>query len=243
MTLTTETLDSLADFAVHTRRRAFDLAALDMAGTTVQENGAVYSALQGAVEAEIEDRISDAVFSMWTGTSKYEAIVGLLTATTGSAASAAVDRTYADFTERITAAYRAAPPVPLPGVVEAIGVLRKAGVAVVLQTGYSREVAESILTAMGWSVGETIDGLVSSDEVAASRPAPYLIFRAMELAGVSSVDRVLAAGDTANDLGAGTNAGIRFVVGVLTGAHTAAELGAHRHTHLLNSAADLPSLL
>lgn len=183
------------------------------------------------------------MFSRWTGTSKYEAVIGLLAALTGRADPTDIDRTYADFSERLTAAYRETPPTPLPGVTEAVAALRAAGVAVVLRTGYSRDVAESILAAMGWTIGGTVDGLVASDEVAASRPAPYLIFRAMELAGVTSVDRVLAAGDTANDLGAGVNAGARFVVGVLTGAYSAAELGRHRHTHLLDSAADLPTLL
>ncbi len=64
----------------------------------------------------------------------------------------------------------------------------------------------------------------------------------MERARVSEVGRVLVAGDTPNDLAAGRNAGAGFVVGVLTGAATAAELGGHRHTHLLRSVADLPSL-
>ncbi|MFD0687262.1 hypothetical protein [Actinomadura fibrosa] len=39
------------------------------------------------------------------------------------------------------------------------------------------------------------------------------------------------------------NAGAGFVVGVLTGGGTAAELGRSRHTHLLESAARLPELL
>lgn len=244
MTLTTEALNT-PSVRVGSEKptRAFDLAALDMAGTTVQEHGAVYAALRRAVEAQTGAAIPSEVFSRWTGTSKYEAVIGLLTALTGGAETADVDRIYADFSERLARAYRETPPTPLPGVAAAIAALRSAGALVVLQTGYSRDVAESILAAMGWTIGGTVDGLVASDEVAASRPAPFLIFRAMELVGVTSVDRVLVAGDTANDLGAGTNAGARFVVGVLTGAYPAAELGRHRHTHLLDSAADLPTLL
>ncbi|MGN6722567.1 MAG: HAD hydrolase-like protein [Marmoricola sp.] len=55
--------------------------------------------------------------------------------------------------------------------------------------------------------------------------------------------RVLTAGDTPNDLGAGWNAGARFVVGVTTGAFNAEQLAAHSHTHILGSTAELPSLL
>jgi phosphoglycolate phosphatase-like HAD superfamily hydrolase len=54
---------------------------------------------------------------------------------------------------------------------------------------------------------------------------------------------VLVAGDTPRDLEAGTNSGAAMVVGVLSGASDADELGAHRHTHLLPSVADLPGLL
>ncbi|MEU9025568.1 phosphonatase-like hydrolase [Actinomadura sp. NPDC048394] len=217
----------------------FELAALDMAGTTVHEGGAVYAALDQAVAAHLGRPVPADVLHRWTGTSKHEAVAGLLTELTGTAPPADVETVYADFTVRLTKAYAADPPRPVPGVPEAIAELRAAGVRVVLQTGYSRDIAEPILDALDW----TVDGLVTSDDVAASRPAPYMIFHAMELAGVTSVDRVLVAGDTPNDLAAGRNAGAAYVVAVTTGASTATDLGRHPHTHLLESAADLPALL
>ena len=76
-----------------------------------------------------------------------------------------------------------------------------------------------------------------------SRPAPYLVFHCMEATGVQDVRRVLVAGDTPNDLGAGTNAGAGFVVGVATGSFTHDRLATEPHTHLLPSTADLPTLL
>ncbi|MGJ6965655.1 phosphonatase-like hydrolase [Streptosporangium sp. G11] len=231
------------DRAERERPPIFELAALDMAGTTVQEGGAVYRAVAEAVEARLGRPVPDDVLHRWTGTSKDEAIAGLLTDLDGSAPAEVVAEVYAGFVERLTAAYAATPPTAIPGAAEAIGRLRAAGVKVVLQTGYSRDIAESILDALGWTVGETVDGLVANDDVPLSRPAPYLVFRAMELARVTDVGRVLVAGDTPNDLAAGRNAGAGFVVGVLTGAATAADLGGHRHTHLLPSVADLPSLL
>ena len=51
------------------------------------------------------------------------------------------------------------------------------------------------------------------------RPAPYLILRAMEATGASSVHKVASVGDTTLDLQAGYNAGVRWNVGVLSGAH------------------------
>ena len=96
---------------------------------------------------------------------------------------------------------------------------------------------------LGWTVGGTVDALVTSDTVAASRPAPYLVFHAMEATGVMDVRRVLTAGDTPNDLGAGMNAGAGFVVGVTTGSFTRSQLEAEPHTHILDSVAALPTLL
>lgn len=222
---------------------AFDLAALDMAGTTIDDGGAVYAALRGAVEDQIDAPLDDDVVQRWTGTSKREAVAGLLLSATGAAPAPTVAAVYQNFAVRLTKAYAATPPRPLPGVSAAMEEMRGRGVKVILQTGYSREVATSILDAMGWQQDTHIDGMVTTDEVRTSRPAPYLIFHAMELAGVHSPERVLVAGDTANDLLAGSNAGARFVVGVLTGAYDAATLGAVRHTHLLPSAANIPALL
>ena len=85
--------------------------------------------------------------------------------------------------------------------------------------------------------------MVYPDEVPAGRPAPYLIFQAMQKTRVDAVSRVAAIGDTALDLQAGTNAGAGWVLGVLSGAHDAATLGRTPHTHLLPSIAELPALL
>jgi len=59
---------------------------------------------------------------------------------------------------------------------------------------------------------------------------------------VTDVARVAAVGDTVLDLQAGANAGVRWNIGVLSGAHTRGQLEAVPHTVLLPSVADLPSL-
>ncbi len=70
-----------------------------------------------------------------------------------------------------------------------------------------------------------------------------MLFHAMEIARVASVAEVVTVGDTPLDLQAGTNAGVRGVVGVLTGASTSERLRAEPHTHILPSVANLPELL
>ena len=84
---------------------------------------------------------------------------------------------------------------------------------------------------------------MTSDEVPRGRPFPDLVFRVMELTGVSDVKRVAKVGDTPSDLGEGTAAGCGWVIGVTEGTHTRAQLEGHPHTHLLGSIRELPALL
>jgi phosphonatase-like hydrolase len=219
------------------------LAALDMAGTTVDEGGLVYAAVESAVAEAVGGPVPAELMARWKGTSKQEAIAGLLAGLGADDSPARVLAVYADFAARLDESYRSTPPAPIPGVHEMFENLRRAGVKVALQTGYSAPVADSIMTGLGWVVGDTVDALVTSDRVAASRPAPYLIFHAMEATGVQDVRSVLTAGDTPNDLAAGMNAGAGFVVGVTTGSFSRAELEAEPHTHILDTVAGVPALL
>jgi phosphonatase-like hydrolase len=221
-----------------------ELAALDMAGTTIEEHGDVYAALLDAAEAE-GARVSAALVRQWMGIDKREAIAALVEAGGGRRLDGpALERAYERFRGLLDDRYRARPPAPVAGVPEALAALRAAGVRVALTTGFARDVAEPLLASVGWAVGgDLVDAMVCADDVPAGRPAPYLVFRAMERTGVQDVARVLVAGDTVADLRSGTNAGAGVVVGVATGALGLADLGAERHTHLLPGVADLPALL
>lgn len=218
----------------------FELVSLDMAGTTIDEGNTVYETLRTCVQNAADKEVSDQLLQSWTGTSKLAAIQGMLAAV-GSTADAA--EVYADFSQMLIEAYRNHPPQPFEGVSELFQRLRDQGVKVALQTGYSREVAGILIEGAGWHIGEDIDALVSSDEVRASRPSPYMIFQTMERTGVDDVQKVLVAGDTPNDLRAGTRAGAQFVVGVLSGAHDYRSLGAIKHTHLFEDVTCIESLL
>ncbi len=115
--------------------------------------------------------------------------------------------------------YAANPPVALPGVEDALRALKARGIKVELTTGFSRDVAVPIL-------------LVTSDEVAAGRPAPYMIHRVMEVTGVHDVRSVVAGGDTVVDLLAARHAGVKGL-GVLTAALGRDELERHPHNRVL----------
>ncbi|AAT88651.1 HAD family hydrolase [Leifsonia xyli subsp. xyli] len=217
------------------------LVSLDLAGTTIDEGGIVYDVLRQSVTEAVGAPVPAEVLDGWTGTDKREAVEGLLTALGADPAKTAA--VHAAFAERLDAAYAAATPRLFPGVREAVASLRASGVKVGLHTGYERVVAERLLEKVEWAVGADVDALATSEDVAASRPAPYLVFRTMESTATRSVQEMLVAGDTPNDLRAGIASGARLVVGVLSGASSAETLGRHPHTHLLASVAALPELL
>ncbi|WP_349828150.1 phosphonatase-like hydrolase [Brevibacterium litoralis] len=230
-----------------------ELVALDMAGTTADEHGLVYEALQRCVE-ETGTGVSAADLQHWMGADKTEAIAGLLAAGGHAADGDTVAACFTRFREILHESYAATPPRALAGVEEALVTLRTAGIRVALTTGFDTEVATAVLKVLGWEVtgesegrgasgaGVVIDALVCSDQVAAGRPAPYMIHRAMERTGVRDVARVLVAGDTVVDAQAGRAAGAAYVIGVLTGKLDREGFAGTGATHVLDGVAGIPAL-
>lgn len=233
------------------------LAVFDMAGTTINDGGAVYDALREAVE-ETGVSVAPADLQTWMGTEKRAAITALIELGGGDPKMPAdrVSRAYDRFSALLTEKYTAQPPTPLPGIATAISQLRAAGIKVALTTGFSRDIATGILDAIAWGVGPeapaasavVVDALVCGDEVAEGRPAPYMIQRAMEATGVHDVSSVLAAGDTLVDVQAGINSGAALTFGVLTGELRPTDFAdlcdsAPRTAEVVASVADIPARL
>lgn len=240
------------------------LAVFDMAGTTINDGGAVYRALEHAV-VETGATVSAADLQTWMGVEKREAITALIELGGGVASDAQVAATFARFRALLDEYYTAEPPTPIDGVPEAIAALQAAGIRVALTTGFSRDVAEGILAGLGWTVGEAgspaggtgggagggagggpavrVDALSCGDDVAAGRPAPYMIHRVMEATGTLSVAEVLVAGDTAVDVRAGVNSGAAESIGVLTGKLTREDFAAEPASAVLGSVAEIPARL
>ena len=225
------------------RLTSIDLVAFDMAGTTIQDRGEVMGAFltsfaQNGV-AVIEEDIKP-----WRGAAK-RAVFGHFVRRqfggTDEANQARMDSAYRDFHVILRERYATDGVAVVPGAEATFSWLRSNGVKVALMTGFDREIADILVGAAGWS--DQVDALVTSDDVPSGRPAPYLIFHAMEATGVQDVRRVAVVGDTANDLLAGMRAGVAGVIGVLTGSHGMDRLGVEGHTHIIASVADLPALL
>jgi phosphonatase-like hydrolase len=222
-----------------------DLVAFDRAGTTIDDHGSVYRALASAVE-ETGATVADADLQKWMGTDKVRAITALLELGDVRPVPGVVDAAFERFRAILADSYSSQPPVAIAGVEDALRTLRARGILVALTTGFSDDVAGPLLTSLGWSVGsgddDLLDAVVTTSDVPAGRPAPYMIHRAMERTGVVDVRAVLAAGDTVVDLQAARNAGV-IAVGVLTGKLGRSDLESTPNDYILDSVVhvlDLP---
>ena len=229
-----------------------ELAVLDMAGTTVRDQGEVEACFLDAAEQSGVEASRDRIVAMM-GWSKRRVFEALLTAQLGADAvdlTARIDAAYAEFRRILEHHYATAPVVPADGCLECFDWLRRRGIAIALTTGFYRKVTDLILRRLGWDQGlderrvGTRDSLiqvsVTSDEVAHGRPAPDMIRRAMELTGVADPSRVVKVGDTPSDLQAGVAAECGLTLGVTKGTHTAEQLAEHPNDGLIGSLHELP---
>ncbi|MGW4896128.1 phosphonatase-like hydrolase [Kitasatospora sp. NPDC004240] len=217
------------------------LVVLDMAGTTVADDGLVERAFAAAagelgVEAGGPEhaRMLEHVRATM-GESKISVFRHLFGAEEkAQRANRAFEAAYHDL---VDAGHCAA----LPGAAEAIAELRGRGRTVVLTTGFSRATQDRILAALGWE--SIADLTLCPAEAGRGRPYPDLALTALLRTGTDSVRQIAVAGDTGYDMLTGIRAGAPVVAGVLTGAHGEERLRADGATHVLASVAELPALL
>jgi phosphoglycolate phosphatase len=213
----------------------FSLVALDMNGTTVEDNGIFDTSLAAALAAVGAPAPDPSALHAVRGMAKRDMFRSLLPA--GDDA----DRAYSEFTAEFAASIGRGAVAPIDGVDDVLRQLRQLGLAIALITGFPHELQQAMIAELGWV--SLVDLSVSTDDVPRGRPYPDLIHHAARHCGVTDTRRIVVAGDTTNDLEAGRAAGAGLVVGVLTGSHDAARLGSVPDTCLIDSVADLPDLL
>ncbi|HTE14521.1 MAG TPA: phosphonatase-like hydrolase [Burkholderiales bacterium] len=219
------------------RLKEIRLVVSDMAGTTVKDSGEVARAFTAAL-ADHGVEASAQQINAVRGASKREAIATLVAPKYG-ADTRRVEAVYASFKNHLQRVFtREAEPVA--GAVETFDWLRNEGIKLVLNTGFDRDITDMLIDALGWRSAAA--AVICGDDVPQGRPAPYMIFRAMEATAITDVRQVLNVGDTVSDLQAARNAGVAVSVGVLSGAHSREQLAREVHTCLIDSIAELPAL-
>lgn len=215
-----------------------ELVIFDLSGTTIQDNGQVPQAFMLALQANGMEASAEDLQTV-RGASKRAMVRRFVERQLPAADLDSVsERVFAEFRTNLLNLYTTGGVQVIPGVKETFAWLRRNGIKVAINTGFDRLTAGLLIQAAGWAPGIAV---ACADDVPQGRPAPYLIFWAMQATGVTSVHRVASMGDTVLDLQAGWNAGLRWNIGVLSGAHTRLQLEQVPHTLLLPGVADLPA--
>jgi phosphoglycolate phosphatase len=221
---------------------AWQLACIDMAGTTVRDDGLVEQAFTvafagaGVAPGTPQHERMLAVVRKTMGQSRIEVFRLLLDGDEQRARAA-----NETFEEAYGLLVDEGAVLPIPGAIEAVKALRAAGIKVALTTGFARATQEAIMDALGW--WGQVDLVLSPADAGRGRPFPdFMLVSALKL-GVEDVRRMLVVGDTPLDLIAGRRAGAGLLVGVLTGAGDRAALQAAGADEVIGSIGELPRLV
>ncbi|MHA6760250.1 phosphonatase-like hydrolase [Streptacidiphilus sp. PAMC 29251] len=219
------------------------LVVLDMAGTTVADDGLVERAFD----------VAAAELGVVAGSPAHQEMLAYVRTTMGESKISVfrhlvpteeeAQRGNRAFETAYAALVGAGHCAPLPGAEDAIRELRKAGLTVVLTTGFSGPTQQLIIEALGWQRLADL-ALCPADAGGRGRPYPDLALAALlRTAAADDVRELAVVGDTGYDMRCGVSAGAGVVAGVLTGAHDAERLRADGATQVLGSVAELPALL
>ena len=214
------------------------LLVLDLAGTTVKDTGQVVDAFVNGL-AEHGIQVTPEQVKAVRGASKREVVRQFVP--DGADRIRRANAAYATFRACLEKTYRTQGVEPIAGAEEVFHHFRDRGIRVVLNTGFDRDITGLLLDSLNWH--HAVDAVVCGDDVQHGRPAPDLIFRAMEVTGIGSAANVANVGDTTLDLHAGHAAGVRWNIGVLSGAHSRDQMERAPHTDLVLSVCDLLALL
>jgi phosphonatase-like hydrolase len=210
----------------------------DMAGTTVNEDNIVYKTVQKAINEAGFNFSLDEVLAEGAGKEKLQAIKSILSTYADNTDANLADRIYSNFSTQLTEAYQSAELLPQPNAADLFSALKEQDIFRVLNTGYSRPVAQSIIDALEWKQGSEYDELVTATDVSGGRPDPDMILFAADKFEINPSE-IIKVGDSIIDIEEGKNAGCALSIGITTGAHTPEQLRSANPDHIINNLMDL----
>ena len=218
-----------------------EMVAFDVAGTVLNDDGLVIAAFKNAFEATQPDLwpthgVEWTQYALDTmGQSKIDVFTKLLgDVEKAHQANVAFEESYVQEIAEVGA-------VPIAGAEDVFKYLRSKGIAVALTTGFSRSTLDRLLIELGWK--DLIDLSITPSEAGRGRPHPDMLNMAVEVLGITKPEHVIVLGDTASDMQAAVAFGAGQAIGVLTGAHDEHRLHDAGATSVINSVADLKSLI
>jgi phosphonatase-like hydrolase len=222
------------------------LVVFDIAGTTVKDDHNVSQAFREALKKYDYD-VPLEMINPLMGYEKNLAITQMLhlhEPDESKITAELVNNIHREFVQQMIYFYQFEPGIePLPHVEETFAALHRSGIQVGINTGFSRDIAETVINRLQWREKGLIDYLVGSDEVELGRPHPYMIQKMMHEGGITNPLEVAKVGDTEVDVREGQNAGCAYVIGVTTGIFTREELESYHPTHIIDDIAKVLDII
>ena len=225
---------------------AIKLVVFDIAGTTVKDDQEVSKAFQAALKKynyNIELNRIDPLMG-YEKTLAIKQILLLIENNTDKITPELISDIHKEFVQQMIRFYQYEPGIePLPHAEETLAALRAAGVKVGINTGFFRDISDTIVTRLQWREKGLIDYVVGSDEVELGRPHPYMIQKMMLEAGITDPLQVVKVGDTEVDVREGQNVGCKYVIAVTTGAFTREQLEPYNPSHIIDDIAQVIDII
>lgn len=220
------------------------LAVFDIAGTTVADDHAVATAFRHAFESYGYTDVSEEDVKPLMGYKKPIAIRMVLDKLGVDEDVMLVEDIHDEFVTEMMDHYEYSAEVKaMPEAENVFLQLKERGIKVALNTGFSRDIADVIVSRLQWMERGLIDDYIASDEVEAGRPQPFMIQTLMQRAGITDASEVIKIGDTEVDVNEGRNAGCSLVIAVTTGAFTKEQLEEYHPDHIIDDLSQLPALI
>ena len=220
------------------------LAVFDIAGTTVIDDNAVANAFCKAFESYGYHEVSEEDVKPLMGYKKPIAIRMVLEKMDGNWEDDLIENIHNEFVNEMMDHYEYSPDVkPMLQAEDVFLQLKEKGIKIALNTGFSKDITDVIVSRLQWKEKGLIDDYIASDEVEEGRPQPFMIQTLMKRAGISDSKEVIKIGDTEVDVNEGRNAGCSMVVAVTTGAFTRQQLEEHHPDHIIDDLSQLPALI
>ena len=227
---------------MYSRNRLVRMMVCDMAGTTINEGGLVYEALDNTFKSQ-GLFVTDKVKKTWHGVEKREVIANTVLDNYNRSPRALCnlvklsEELFMTQLEKLYFGKNSAVSLIHPELLDFFSYLRANNIRVALNTGYPHYFQKKLITFL--SLQDHIDDFISSDMVTRGRASPYMINYLMSNANITDPTTVVKVGDTVIDIKEGKNANCGLVVGVLSGADNKKDLALAKPDLLLNNIIEL----
>src|SRR5688500_1749581 len=162
------------------------LAVFDIAGTAVADQHVVADAFLKAFKAFGYDKIDKEDVKPLMGYKKTVAIRMVLEKFGVNGDVELIENIHNEFANEMMDHYEYSPDVkPMLNTEDVFLQLKEKGIKVALNTGFSKDIADVIVSRLQWKEKGLIDDYIASDEVEAGRPQPFMIQTLMQRAGIT----------------------------------------------------------